>query len=225
MPKGAVKIVAVGDSITYGGGSSDKETKAWPPQLFQILGGNSSTYEVFNYGVSSTTMMKTGDHPYWDEPEYQLTLESSADIILMMLGTNDAKTFQWDQNEYVKDYREMATSFLVMESAPTVYIMVPPPLYHDGDNGINQTVINHDLPVILPMDVVAPLQDTWGVERVPVEINIFEALGGADLLRYEAFCDFQDCDQTHPNDAGYNALALAVFKALVGGPPLPPQAN
>jgi hypothetical protein len=47
---------------------------------------------------------------------------------------------------------------------------------------------------------------------------VFDALGGARLARYgEAFCDAQSCDECHPNDAGYEALAAAVHRALMSG--------
>ena len=46
-------------------------------------------FEVINLGVSGRTMMKTGDFPYWNEQAYQDALNSEADIVIMMLGTND----------------------------------------------------------------------------------------------------------------------------------------
>jgi acyl-CoA thioesterase-1 len=36
-------------------------------------------------------MMKNGDYPYWAEEAYQDVLDSKADYIVLMLGTNDAK--------------------------------------------------------------------------------------------------------------------------------------
>lgn len=41
--------------------------------------------------------------------------------------------------------------------------------------------------------------------------------------RYEALCDMQSCDGCHPNDAGMVKLAMASYKALMNGPPPPPQ--
>ena len=64
-------------------------------------------FEVINLGVSGRTMMKTGDFPYWNEQAYQDALNSEADIVIMMLGTNDSKIFQWNRSQYHKDYLEM----------------------------------------------------------------------------------------------------------------------
>ena len=52
-------------------------------------------------------MMKKGDWPYWNEDKYQQALESMADTIILMLGTNDSKNYQWNENEYEKDFHEM----------------------------------------------------------------------------------------------------------------------
>ena len=60
------KIIAVGDSITFGSCSSDAGTHSWPAQLTDIL-NDEKEFTVENYGVSGRTMMKTGDYPYWKE--------------------------------------------------------------------------------------------------------------------------------------------------------------
>ncbi len=49
-------------------------------------------------------------------------------------------------------------------------------------------------------------------------INIFDAMGGANLTGYEKFCDGQFCDYTHPNDAGYTFMANYIFKLLYLSP-------
>ena len=98
---------------------------------------NTDTIEVINLGVSGRTMMKNGDYPYWNEPQYQQALNSEADVVVLMLGTNDAKTYQWDVQEYMKDFKEMANIFLGLDSKPELHIMVPPPLYQDGIYSMN----------------------------------------------------------------------------------------
>ena len=65
-------------------------------------------YEVINLGIGMRTMMKTGDYPYWNEQFYKDALNSQADYVLLMLGTNDAKNFQWNSTQFHNDYLEMA---------------------------------------------------------------------------------------------------------------------
>jgi acyl-CoA thioesterase-1 len=86
-------------------------------------------YNITNYGCSGRTMMKTGDMPYWNEPQYQQVHDDKPDVIIIQLGTNDSKDYQWNEEEYTKDYLEMAKSFQGIESSPELYIMIPPPLY------------------------------------------------------------------------------------------------
>ena len=50
-------------------------------------------YEVINLGLNGWTMMKKGDFPYLNEQFYQDALNSDADIIILMLGTNDSKIY------------------------------------------------------------------------------------------------------------------------------------
>ena len=89
-------------------------------------------YTILNLGVGGRTMMKDGDYPYWNEPQYKTAMSSEANTVILMLGTNDAKTYQWNEAKYKADFIEMATGFINMDSKPRLYVMVPPPLYKDG---------------------------------------------------------------------------------------------
>ena len=60
-------------------------------------------YELINQGIRSTTMMKTGDLPYWDTFFYKDALNSKADFFIMLMGKNDAKRNQWNQNQNYLD--------------------------------------------------------------------------------------------------------------------------
>ena len=62
-------------------------------------------------------MQKAGDEPYWDEDIYQEALFSEPDILILMLGTNDAKEINWsDKETFVADYKEMANIFMDLPS-------------------------------------------------------------------------------------------------------------
>ena len=67
-----------------------------------------------------------------------------------MLGTNDAKTFQYNETEVVADYILMVKSFQAMIPPPNIYIMIPPPLYIKDVYKMNQTVINDIYPILIP---------------------------------------------------------------------------
>ena len=77
-------------------------------------------------------MLKSGDHPYWNEPQFQTAKNSNADVVVLMLGTNDAKTFNWNETAFKADYLDMINVFKNMTSKPDIHLMIPPPLYKEG---------------------------------------------------------------------------------------------
>jgi len=66
-----VRVACIGNSITYGYTLSNPTLDSYPAQLKNLLG---SDYDVKNFGVSSRTMLKKGDYPYWNEPEFDQAL-------------------------------------------------------------------------------------------------------------------------------------------------------
>ena len=129
---------------------------------------------------------------------------------MIQLGTNDAKQYQWDEDAYLEDYQAMIDSFASLESPPDVYISIPPPLYEDNVYEMMQPIINDELPSILT-DLA---EKNMPKRKVKGIVDAFNQLGGAELGKYEYFCDLQSCDACHPTDAGYTVLATAVYKAL-----------
>ena len=83
------------------------------------------------------------DNPYWRTGP--LKQASKPAIVLLMLGTNDAKFGNWkgaNIAQFPIDYKSMIDEFVQLPSKPMVLLMVPPPLYQDDRYGMNQTVIN-----------------------------------------------------------------------------------
>ena len=146
---GSKRVACVGDSITAGYLSSCGLN--YPNQLQTLLGAE---FNVTNYGSGGKTMLKpehlpSGDRAsYWATRQYAQALNSSSDIIVLMLGTNDADRPRWAQSSasFADDYVAMAQSFLALPTKPKLYLMVPPPLYRDGRYNMNQTVINTVFP-------------------------------------------------------------------------------
>eukprot|EP00756_Hemistasia_phaeocysticola_P059450 Hpha_TRINITY_DN36222_c0_g1::TRINITY_DN36222_c0_g1_i1::g.83299::m.83299 len=211
---GQISIACVGDSITAGVHSSNS-TMTYPAQLQRLLNAKyPGKYVVTNYGACGSTMQKAANSPYWDRPQYPAVMGSDADIVTIMLGTNDAKDTgdhgpaNWENDgktgtaEFKTDYHTMITKFLSFDSKPQVYVMIPPPLYKAGVYGMNQTVINKQFPTLIP-----EIGKANGLTTAP--IDVFDALGGAKLAHPE-----WSADGCHPNDDGYAQLAAAVMKGL-----------
>lgn len=105
-----IRVAAVGNSITYGAGVEHRETNSYPAQLQRVLGAG---YEVKNFGVSATTLMDAGDYPYTTTPQYQASLAYRPQIVLIKLGTNDAKKGNRLKlaEHYKKDYQTLINTY------------------------------------------------------------------------------------------------------------------
>jgi lysophospholipase L1-like esterase len=224
----AKKVACVGDSITAGYLSSCGLN--YPNQLQQLLG---SGYKVTNYGVGGQTMFKPthlppNDHSsYWTRPEYGAVLNSSADVIVLMLGTNDAKADRWQNSasQFSRDYASMLASFRRMPSHPQLLIMVPPPLYRDGVYGMNQTVINS----IFPGNGTNSVRAIASNAGLSAPIDLFDLFQkhcpivagtpGHPPNASDVVCDWVGSggtDGCHPDDVGYGRVAKAVAAAVRG---------
>ena len=55
---GKIVVACVGDSITFGAGTKKPATDSYPAQLAGLLG---EKFDVKNFGVSGSTLLKNGD--------------------------------------------------------------------------------------------------------------------------------------------------------------------
>ncbi|MES2201365.1 MAG: GDSL-type esterase/lipase family protein, partial [candidate division FCPU426 bacterium] len=141
---GPLKVACVGDSITQGSGYS--LSVAYPTQLQTLLG---SRFIVHNYGVSGKTMMHNADYPYWSTTAYTNSKSWLPDIVVIMLGTNDSKPYNWVyQSEFVADAEELVNIYKNLPSHPRVYINTCPTVYAPGIYDIT-TIVNTDVVPLL----------------------------------------------------------------------------
>lgn len=190
-----VKVACVGDSITEGAGAPKGES--YPSQLQRMLG---EEWEVLNFGVGGRTLMKTGDRPYWDEDAYKEALRSKADVVIIMLGTNDSRPANWEhKSEFEKDYRKLVKSFQRLKSEPRIYICRPCPVPGGVSKigGINEAAVAE--------------------QRVIID-ELAEEMGVGVIDMHAALVNFPRLlpDKVHPNAKGAGKLAEAAFTALTG---------
>jgi len=194
----AINVACVGDSITYGACIPDRAYNSYPAQLEQILKQYDASWEVGNFGRNGATMLTRGSCPYVGQATYADALASNPDFVIIMLGTNDSKPYNWVYAEdYVSDYLAMIDTFLALPSAPEMWICNPVPAFSE-EFGISPTVIHDE---ILPlMDQIAALRDT------PV-LDFYTALDGhGDLFP----------DGIHPNAEGAGLMAEFIAPYLLG---------
>jgi lysophospholipase L1-like esterase len=221
---GKTSIACVGDSITEGFGlASDRDLfrrkpglGTYPEHLGKLFGND---YEVSNFGRTGATMQRTGDLPYVNTSLYRDLLQSNPDIVIIMLGTNDAKLKKlggpenWEVDErtgqpvfhnaqFELDYKEMIDVIKSLPSKPTIFTVIPPPLYR-SHWVLSQTVINQFLPKLIPR-----INSENGLPHR--SIDIFDAMGGASLSQPGLIAD-----GVHPNKRGYSHLASFIHRALL----------
>lgn len=201
-------VACVGDSITRGDGAPASES--YPSQLQRLLG---PTYRVLNFGVDGTTVTKRGDSPYWKTSQFQSATRSLAQVFIIMLGTNDAKPWNWDPTSYEADYNSMIARFSshqIHGARPQVLLMVPPPGFDQGRYGINTTITNV---------VLAPV-----IRRIASSHNMLPPIDAHKSFA-ERCSDFgKTChlmsgenhdNNIHPNAEGYRVIAETVHKYLL----------
>lgn len=117
----AIKIACIGNSVTYGYGLKDRAVSAYPLQLQQLLGTH---YDVKNFGVSGTTLLKNGHRPYYKTSAFADMLAFAPDIAVIHLGLNDTDPRDWPNygDEYMADYSWLIDT--IRKVNPTVKIFI-----------------------------------------------------------------------------------------------------
>ena len=141
-----VKVACIGDSITAGYTLANPGAQSYPAQLQTVLG---SGYTVQNYGDSGRTLMKGSGYSFWDSWAFTSSTSSSPDIVVIMLGTNDTKSWNWNATNFATDYHDLIATYQGLATHPMVYICLPPPVYASNTYGfVPDFVQNTLIPVI-----------------------------------------------------------------------------
>lgn len=190
--EGQIKIACVGDSVTYGYGIHTWRKNNYPAQLQTALGDG---FCVNNYGYSGRTAQSTGDRPYIREKLYEQSKAFAPDIVVFMLGSNDSKAFNWDKENFIKDYKALVQTYVDLESKPQVYVMAPPPVFEKGGE------VKYHIE-----------QDTIAKEIVPLTKQIAQEMGLECIDLYELFEGKPELfsDGCHPTATGAKIIAGAV---------------
>ena len=188
-----IKVACIGNSITYGSGIENRELFSYPAQLQIMLG---DAWEVQNFGVSGATMLKKGNKPYWEESKFEEALTYKPDVVIIKLGTNDTKPYNWKYgNEYEADYQAMIDR-LLENSNPVIFLCKPVPAYEVNFDIRGEVVENELVPV---------------VERLA---------GRNNLTCIDLFTPFENLemlfpDKIHPNGHGAALMAGIIAPHLI----------
>ena len=190
-----IKVACVGDSITEGAGLSNTRVDPYPAKLDQLLGLG---YFVRNFGLGGRTLLKKGDFPYTNEGIYNQSLSWEPNIVIIMLGTNDAKPQNWRfGDEFVADYEELIASYQNLSTNPRILLASPCPVYAAGAFDISPTVVAEEI--------------------APAVVELASRLE-LDLIHYhQRMAGFPEWlpDTVHPNTQGTAVMAALAFEALM----------
>jgi len=194
-------IACIGDSITQGLGVPG--WLAYPKQLHHLL---SSQYNVINLGVADSVAQRIyvqGSHTYWHVPHWtKVVPRLQIDIAIVQLGTNDAKTTNWNETAYGDDYLRMLLELRKMHPKATIITSVPPPVNRLSYD-VQPEVVNHHL-----RKVIEDARRKAHLKGPPIDMQA--AFASAKASASELYLR----DQLHPSTAGH-AMMAGVLAAAV----------
>jgi len=187
-----IKVACVGNSITenYALPLKDK----YPTILQRLLG---TQYDVRNYGIGGRTMLRKGNYSYWNEARYKEVLEWNPDIVIIKMGTNDAKPGNWaHKEEFVTDYVDFVDSFKSLTSKPKIYLCYPLPAFPGNVLPVDDRII---------ADEMIPMIKQVGSRTEVSIIDLHTPFIGKSDFVY---------DKIHPNVKGTTTMARIIAKAI-----------
>jgi lysophospholipase L1-like esterase len=180
------RVACLGDSITNMTGY---------PEDLQTLLGNYSV--VGNFGVSGATVNFNADKPY----NYELTFRVDArnflpTIIVIMLGTNDARTNVYQQiSNFTANYERMINRTQRWNCTQQIFLVIPPPVFNNTLD-LNCTIFVED--------VIPRIKQVANDLGLPI-IDVY-----TPLLNHPEYFP----DGVHPNSEGAQVIANTIYKAI-----------
>ena len=103
-----LKVACIGDELTFGTAVEEREDNCYPVQLQKYMEQAEKKYRIGNFGVEGAAVQKKSKKPYTKEERYESSMEYKADLVVMMLGTNDTTEENWtDIDTFQKDYQSL----------------------------------------------------------------------------------------------------------------------
>ena len=181
----SIRVACVGDSITT--------SSTYPSDLQDLLG---SDYNVKEFGVVGSTVLSNGYNPYIDQPEFQEAKEFLPTIVVVLLGTNDAREDIYQAiDNFVGEYKQLINEIQALASNPKILLVIPPPLFENNLFLSNVHLLNGVIPRI------EQVAEELGLPLV----DVYTPLDGHP----ECFVD-----GVHPNYDGSAIIAGEVYKAF-----------
>ncbi len=188
-----IRVACVGDSLT--------QSTEYPYDLWNLLGNQS--YTLRNYGVGSTTVLLASETPYMNTTVFQEALDFQPDIVIIMLGTNDAQLSLHPYNaSFVGDYVKIITAFQALKSKPEIWVVLPPPIFSDQGGKIS--------PEYFKTTIIPDIEQAANLTGCPT-IDVYSALYGHPEY---------STDGVHINASGAKIIADEVYNVFLQNQPV-----
>lgn len=187
------RVACIGDSLTWGFSLPDPRWQSYPTLLQERLGAD---YEVRNFGCNGASVRLDADLPYVETLAYRESCAWNPDIVLLMLGSNDATPWGWDAVAFRDDYERLVTSYRELPSLPRVILIAPIRMFRVMGmtfGGLSPEILEE------------------GVRPVIHEVAEECELQCIDLV--DLFTDARYChDGVHPNGEGTMLMRDAIYR-------------
>jgi uncharacterized repeat protein (TIGR02543 family) len=187
------RVACVGASITYGTGFENRAEHSYPAVLQRMLGPR---FLVGNFGKHGATVCSFTSLSYTDTERFQKSIDFKPDIVVTLVGTNDALKKNWGGTEFFSvEYNDLISFYQELPSRPDVFTCVIPEVYDKKTSRWNEKALTQIREII----------QTYGWDRrLPV----------IDMRHYVATPAYYQEDGVHPNEHGAYQIAFGVYERL-----------
>ena len=181
-----IRVACIGDSITM--------STQYPLDLWGSLG---SGYIVGDFGVGGAAVSQFTNMSYLHLPALETAKMFRPNIVIFMLGTNDAyTTFNETDSAFIADYVKLVGEFQSLSTKPVIWLVEPPPIYNNSIFLSDDVLIQKVIP---------------NVQQVANQTHLKLIDAHTPLLKHsELFLD-----GVHPSADGARLLADTIYKALI----------
>ncbi len=159
-----------------------------------MLGSN---YIVGNFGVIGTTVLLNTNNPYINQSAFEDAKGFQPDIVVVMLGTNDAQINNYlSIDKFKPDYEELINQMLTSASNSRIFLVKPPPIFTNTLDLKNSNLVE---------GVIPRIEQLAHEQGLPI-IDVYDVL----VNHPEYFVD-----GVHPNQDGASVIATEICKAII----------
>jgi hypothetical protein len=206
-----IRVACLGDSLT--------QSSVYTYELWKLLGSsgrymigncsigpddycdtliNCTRFDVGNFGAGSTTVLLNSETPYMKTDVFQSALEFQPNIVIIMLGTNDAQpNLEIYNASFVSDYMKLVAAVEGRLSKSKIWVVLPPPIFSNQSGKID--------PEYFRLVLIPYIKQAANETNSPI-IDVYST-----LVNYPNYFP----DGEHPNSEAAKIIAEEIYKAII----------